>query len=579
MDRIANWLKQYDTPVNNKSFALFRITFALFLLVFIDHITFYRPLIFNTIPKLAMNPFPAKLFISIWALSVAALLLGVFTRTAAVINYLIVVVTTFTFSNSGSGSFNDDLLRIGSFLLIFMPVSKQLSIDALISQVRFGTKPSVYTSRLHYTGAIFISLGLLYWASSITKLFSPMWQSGLGLWIPAVMPYNKWHSFTFYLNMKWLLVSLNYLTVIWEFLFPFVLLSKRWSAWFAIIGVAFHLCIALIFPFPLLCFGPIPFYLLFIGNKFWKQRGTPATMAIQEGHKRQLVLSRLAQGLNPQLQVEFHQSAIITINQNHYTSNWEAAHVLLRQSLGGQIIRLPLATGIGRILATYVCDDLIQVSSKPIVPLTILPYAFKRQALAIFCTLLLGVQTFYSAYHLHSRLNGGFTMEGMLKYYHIRKDINDFSLKPSNLFRTLFGLNARGVFLDHSNRGTKTVFAIVHRSADGRTRWLPFFNEKGYCLNQNMNLAWSKYTFNSVCCGTIPNPHELEKTLWFWAQKGRINLDSLDLYVVKRTYTFPEHFVPDYHQQLISLPWQEEGTVHYRKGVFSYTPADSLTPR
>ena len=37
-----------------------------------------------------------------------------------------------------------------------------------------------------------------------------------------------------------------------------------------------------------------------------------------------------------------------------------------------------------------------------------------------------------------------------------------------------------------------------------------------------MNLAWSKYTFNSVCSGTIPNPKELEKLIWLWANKNNI---------------------------------------------------------
>lgn len=576
MDRITDWLKQFDAPVNNKGFALFRITFALFLLIFIAHIAYYRPLIFNTIPKLAMNPFPAKLFLSVWGMCALALALGVMTRVAAVINYVIVVMATFTFSNSGSGSFNDDLLRIGSFLLIFMPVHKQLSIDALITQVRFGIRPATYTSRLHYIAAIFISLGLLYWASSITKLFSPMWQKGLGLWIPAVMPYNKWHGLTFYLNQKWLMVSLNYATVIWEFLFPFILLSRAWSKWFAMVGVVFHLCIAAIFPFPLLCLGPIPFYLLFIGNRFWKKRGTVSTISINPNNKRQLVLSRLAQALNPLLSVEFHSSPQISINNTPYSNNWDAARILLHQTVGGYFIQLLLLTSLGKVLASFVCDDLIQVTNKPIEPTPLLSYRFKRQALAAFCALLLAVQTFYSAYHLNSRLRGGFTMEGMLKYYHIRKDINDFSLKPSNLFRTLFGLNARGVFLDHSNRGTKTVFAITYQTKDGRIVWLPFFNQNGYCLSQNMNLAWSKYSFNSVCCGTIPNPVELEKTLWFWARQYKVKLDSLDLQVVKRTYTFPEHFIPDYHQQQTSLPWVPEGVVKYRKGQFTYTPIDTL---
>jgi hypothetical protein len=91
MNRIINWLKQYDTSVSNRGFAVFRISLSFFLLVLISSIYYYRPLIFNTIPHIAPNPFPAKLFISIWAFVVLGLMIGWQTRIMAVINYLFVV--------------------------------------------------------------------------------------------------------------------------------------------------------------------------------------------------------------------------------------------------------------------------------------------------------------------------------------------------------------------------------------------------------------------------------------------------------------------------------------------------------
>ncbi|MFN3446568.1 MAG: hypothetical protein ACK44D_12570, partial [Bacteroidia bacterium] len=88
MNRVINWLKQYDTPVSTGGFAVFRITLSLFLLVLISSIYYYRPIIFNTIPHIAPNPFPAKLFLSMWALVVLGLMIGWQTRVVAVINYL-----------------------------------------------------------------------------------------------------------------------------------------------------------------------------------------------------------------------------------------------------------------------------------------------------------------------------------------------------------------------------------------------------------------------------------------------------------------------------------------------------------
>ncbi len=575
---IKRLFQLFDGTASNKSFALFRITFALFLLFFIAHIAYYRPLIFNTIPTLAPNPFPAKLFLSIWAIASLGLLVGWQTRISAIINYLLVVIATFSFSNSGSGSFNDDLLRIGSFILIIMPVHKIWSIDAITYSIKYGVRPPALTSKVYYLAAVFISLGLMYWASSLTKLYSPMWNKGLGLWIPAVMPYNKWHGIDFYLNLKRPMIAANYITIVWEFLFIFALFSLKWRNYFMAIGVFFHLVIASIFPFPLLCFGPIPFYLLFVSDGFWQHfKSTPLHITIQAQNKRHVIFSRLLNGLLAHVEVIETTNNNIVVNNKPFSNNWEAAQFALNQSsLTGKFLAFLLKLEPARLLTTLVVDQFMQVQATHQHPVSLFSQGVKKQALFIFCITLFCVQAFYSTYHLVSRINGGVTVEGLKKYYHIRKDITDFSLKPSNLFRTLFGLNARGVFLDHSNMGTKTVFAITYTNKDGRKTWLPYFNEKGYCLPMNMNLAWSKYSFNSVCSGTIPNPMELEKTLWFWANRHHIRLDSLDLQVVKRTYQFPEHFEYDYHKKLITQPWKPEGIVKWRKGKFIYQPLDSL---
>lgn len=577
MNRIINWLKQYDTSVSTNGFAVFRISLSVFLLVLMSSIYYYRPLIFNTIPHIAPNPFPAKLFLSIWAVVVFGLMLGWQTRIMAIINYLFVVITAFSFSNSGCGSFNDDLLRIGSFLLIIMPAKQSLSIDNVLHTVKYGQRLSNKTSYWNYLAALFVSLGLMYWASSLTKIYSPMWNKGLGLWIPAVMPHNKWHELTFYLNWQWAHVAANYITIIWEFSLIFVLFFKKIRPYAAWVGVFFHLVIASIFPFPLLCFGPIPFYLLFVNDKFWQKfKMHSVEITINPNNQKQKALARLILGLNSNAIIQHHAQHNITINQTEYTYSWLAARVGLNSSLLGKVIAFFLRFELVRLFIDFLLEEVIKLQNPEQAPQPLISDKIRYGMLGIFCFGLLAVQTFYSSYHFYSRVKGGVTVVELKKFYAVRKDISDYSLKPSNLFRTLFGLNARGVFLDHSLSGVKTVFAVVQKQPNGDTLWLPFFDQTGYCKNMNMNLAWSKYTFNSVCSGTIPNPKELEKVLWFWATKNNIKTDSLDFTILKRTYHFPSTFQVDYHQQLINLPWIEEGNVTWRKGKYTYTPIDSL---
>lgn len=577
MNRIINWLKQYDTPVSTSGFAIFRISFSLFLLVLIGSIYYYRPLIFNTIPNIAPNPFPAKLFLSIWAVVVFGLMLGWQTRTMAIINYLFVVITAFSFSNSGCGSFNDDLLRIGSFLLIIMPAKQSFSIDNVLHTVKYGQRLSNQTSYWNYLAALFVSLGLMYWASSLTKIYSPMWNKGLGLWIPSVMPHNKWHGITFYLNWQWAHVVANYITIIWEFGLIFALFFKKIRPYAAWIGVIFHLVIASIFPFPLLCFGPIPFYLLFVNDKFWQRfKMKSVEITINPNKPKQNAFARLILGLNNNTIVHHHTQNNIIINQTEFDNNWLAARAGLKSSILGKLIAHFLKFELIRLFIDFLLEDVIKLQMPEQAPTPQINKKIRYGMLGIFCFGLLSVQTFYSSYHFYSRIKGGVTTVELKKFYAVRKDISDYSLKPSNLFRTLFGLNARGVFLDHSLSGSKTVFAVVQKQPNGDTLWLPFFDQTGYCKNLNMNLAWSKYTFNSVCSGTIPNPKELEKVLWFWATKNNIKTDSLDFTILKRTYHFPSTFQKDYHQLLIKQPWVEEGNVTWRKGKYTYTPLDSL---
>ncbi|MES2691370.1 MAG: HTTM domain-containing protein [Bacteroidota bacterium] len=575
MNKLSQWLLKQEQAQSAKSFAAFRIAFCLFLLMFIAHVSYYRPLIFNTIPHLAYNPFPAKLFLLLWALVTGFLLAGWQTKMASVINYLFIVIATFLFSNAGCGSFNDDLLRIGGFLLVIMPVGRNFSVDVVVKTVRFGAQQVKASSSLYYLAALLVSLGLMYLASGITKLYSPMWAAGLGLWIPASMPYNKWHSVDFFLNMEWLMKGINYVTMLWELLFLFMLFSKKWRLTFAATGVFFHLVIAILFPFPLLSFGAIAFYLLFIPDSFWDRfQSAPISLVINPANQRQQIFARALQAIHRNTVVTHHPHPAMTINGTTQRSNRKTAIYGLNQTLLGKTYSWMLEVEFIRLMVLAFADDGIHITST--YPEPALKTSFKRFWLAVFCFMLLSVQVFYSSYHLFSKMKGNTPKTAELKNgYHVRKDITDFSLKPSNLFRTLFGLNARGVFLDHSNTGTKTVFAVIHLNKQGDTTWLPFFDRNGYALGMNMNLAWSRYTFNSVCSGMVPNPLELEKALWLWTEKQRVKRQNIDFYVLKRTYIYPKRFEPDYQKKMAGLPWLEIGIAGWQNGTFRYTAGAS----
>ena len=169
IDKVFTFLNRFNKPVSTHSFGLFRILFSAHILLIISQVYTYRQLIFEAVPGVSKNVFPALLYIFIWTIAVLFLITGTKTKWAALVNYICVVLATSIFTNSNVGTFNDDLLRIGSFLCIFMPVSRSFSFDSLINKLTFHNPKPAQTSYLFYLIFIFLSLGLLYFPSGDRK--------------------------------------------------------------------------------------------------------------------------------------------------------------------------------------------------------------------------------------------------------------------------------------------------------------------------------------------------------------------------------------------------------------------------
>lgn len=568
---MKRWLKNrrtaLDTPTSVRTLALFRISFCAILLLVIGHVNDYRPIFFDAIPGIARNPFPAKLFIGIWTLSVVMVMAGLATRWFAIVNYCMVVIATFFFTNAGAGSFNDDLLRIGSFLMIIMPVHRTFSLDNLLQRVQTGSPFRTTTSYLHILAMLFVSLGLMYWASGLTKSYSPMWSRGLGLWIPASMPYNRWNDLSFFLDIPWLMIALNYAVIVWEIVFIVCLFFPRTHTFIAISGVLLHAGIAAIFPFPLMCAGPLPFYLLFIKDSFWqkicKPSGDPKLLTLNANDRKQLVFGRFIKAF------DLRNTINIIWSEQPTMFGWKDTISILNRFL----VLKPLAW-LCHIELVRLFIDLV-VTEWLTIPVAAteerIGYSLKRLSLLIFCIAMFSVQLFSVCYHANTRLRGAISEEKLRKYYYIRKDVHDLSMKPSNLFRTLFGINARGVFLDHSNMGVKYIYGLTFTDKDGSEKWLPFFDEHGHALGMNKNMHWSKYTFNSVCNGPEPNISELKKVTWFWAWKTGTELNHLRINVYRKDLKFPVVFEKGYHRKLDEQSWTPFGTIDWKDGTFNYT--------
>lgn len=576
INRLILFLKQFDTPVSTKSFALFRILLALYSLGLIYQLNDLFPIYFDHVPGISKSLFPGNLTLFVWKCTNILLLLGIFTRYIAAVNYVLIVIITAFFANSHLGSFNDDLLRIGSFLLIFMPVAKNWSVDALFRSM-LKQDDRKQTRYLYYLLSIVLSLGLLYFASGITKVFSPMWQKGIGIWIPAVIPHYRWNTLPFFQDQQWLMMGLNYCVIVFEIAFIYMLFHRRLHRLMVVLGIAFHIGIALLFPFTYISIGPILFYSLLIPDRFWKwwerrmEASQKYTVGYDPANYQNILVIRITQFF------DLSKRFVFTENTTGLEFGGQTGWNALQSIWSKNVFLLPASTLVRldsvKTLLEYAYEQWLPgrlISDPNAAPRLYL----KRFSFFVFTALLCGIQLFYVTYHTWSALKA---RNNPAKTYMVeRTDRQYFSTKPSNLARTFFGINSRGVFLDHGFKGTKTVFAMSYTGKGGKETWLPIFDTMGFCQSMNRNIAWGKITYHYLVGGYyIPDTLSLKKFTWVWANKNHIPLTDLHLTVYRKRYTFPSEFEKGYLDKMLRLPWDTAGRIHWKDTVFYYT---SLVP-
>src|SRR5690606_15745147 len=184
-----SWL--YDKQIDAKGLAVFRIAFALVLLGEVIQLYYFRHLTFDKIPYLIPGEIEMWPILLFWMGALIFVILGLFTRTAAIINYILTVVVVGTISSFEYHMFYSYLII--SFLFIFLPLSKTFSLDRLLlklkySNTRFRYNPPQTVSVLAYYLPLLMGIGFVYFDSLFFKYTSHLWLNGLGMWLPASMP-------------------------------------------------------------------------------------------------------------------------------------------------------------------------------------------------------------------------------------------------------------------------------------------------------------------------------------------------------------------------------------------------------
>ncbi len=172
--------RRLGKQVSALGLGVFRIVYGCVLFLEVAQLFYFRHFLFDPIPYLSPRIPDLTLPFALWLVAIACLILGAFTRPAAIANYAFTLVTLSLFTVH---EYHHDYVMIGvNFLLMFLPVGRRLSIDRLLQTRRSPKVAPETVSILAYEIPVFVGIALVYFDSAIYKLFSPMWMAGLGLW-------------------------------------------------------------------------------------------------------------------------------------------------------------------------------------------------------------------------------------------------------------------------------------------------------------------------------------------------------------------------------------------------------------
>jgi hypothetical protein len=303
------WTQFWHVPVRAERLALTRIAIGLALLTdllvqYLPHLAlFYGPqgvapagvndwwrlqnwqwtvLVLNTDE---MNL--VYLAFGLWMAATVAFLVGWHTRWTSVLLWF--VTLCFHNRNRSVLNFGDHVVEIALFLLMCSPCGRALSIDAWRQRkkraradrpVQGSATTPAWPVRLFQiqlcviyfsTGLAKLVTGLADFVTGETPFLEGTWWEGTSIhYALNNMTLARW-SYAQIPVPLWVTAPLTYISVGWEVLFPFLVLSRwtrKWTLWF---GILFHLGIWLVLEVGWFSFYSIAFYGVWVPDRFWER--------------------------------------------------------------------------------------------------------------------------------------------------------------------------------------------------------------------------------------------------------------------------------------------------------------------
>jgi hypothetical protein len=562
-ERIYSYFIEQNHVQTGYTLSFFRIVYVLQCFVILYHTHIYKALLFDSVAGFSKNVFPFNTLLACWFLSLLFLLIGYFTRYAAIANYICIILITDLYARAGVNSYYDDMLKVGGIILFLFPVNSRFSFDSIIN-------PSIRYScnKLHYVSAWILYFGLMYFMSGISKLLSPVWQKGLGVWTPLSMPYWRWGGWMDGLQDQfYVMVAINYIVIIWELVFIFLIFSRKWRGSMVFTGVVFHLVIASFFYFPQTALLAASSYALFIPEKFWIR-----LYNLIGSHRKYSVYVT-----GNDTSSAYYQFIKSLDYRNKFIPAYDAyeADIILnsKHAVGNALTKYLLYTPLKWYFNSNKPFDNQTLTKKGSLYL----HGFGNRTIVNVTLFFIALQLIYMLAYCYTKLNYKDTSNQYINNYSNKE--RGLKPEPFSIMRTFLGINSKSVFIDKAMLAKRKCYAITYYDSTS-VKWLPIMNTSGFTATDlsKDGCWWKVHQFAITDSKDGLNENHLIRSIMFLSIKQRIDLKKTRFRILYRNYEAPREYEKGYYLKMYELPWLTAGIVEPTGNIPRFIPAKSFKP-
>lgn len=608
----------FNNKVDALGLSVFRILYSIVLFCETLQLFRFRHVIYDKEPFGYIGEIDVTFIFFFWFIVLGLLMLGLFTRFATIVNYIFGVII---FSSAIRFEYHIFYAYVGiNFLLIFMPVSRVFSIDSLIQKLKYSRVGFVHEVdrkilEINYLIPVFSAIALVYFDSIFQKLSSPMWRSGLGMWLPSSLPMVTWNDTSIILNQEWLMKFLGYFVIVFESVFIFLFWFKSLRVPLMIIGIVFHVGILIVYPIPWFAITLIVVYLLMLPEAFWFKISTllksksqgytfyydalcPLCLKVVVVIKHLDVFNRIkclsvqdhasmekyfSDISEDELLINIHgvsRHGKVYVGYNAYTQLFK--HFIYTYPLS-LLMMLPGISTIGKNLYKHIAGErLTQRCTEENCPLPIfaVPPNETQDILVKGWNKVNITKRFWKVVIISMLMIQGLIIlisPTITKY--IRKTYLSYSL-PASIYleskttlKNYFGIVYHPVFMDEHFKNYKSIYKINYVDEQNQEVNIPLFDNNGLCHGYLSGVNWIYFTFR-VAAPWIIKPYYLERGvspyLRYYVINNKIKSSEIKFRIYVKEIDIPHQWEKDFLHKQMRKPWKLVGECLLKNNVAEY---------